>query len=299
MEQRIVSEILKKNEPFLSRHLVLSRTVLDKLHQHGLLADYMRRKILLHPADRQVELLIRTMENRGLASLRKLLEVLKDTGHGYLVDVILDTDAIPVTDIRPDTSKPARSGREHYDAVRPTRSVHAQRGPGPLASLNTILRMRKEQEQTTTRGALLPRTLLSDSVVHGYSGGSPGRAVLPGDYGVGPSYHQQPSAAHVSSKDVVPSTLYNLGKMFNHQQKENEQALVVLRQEEMAIKQLMEQNARDQQKVRRKQFSMSDLSKRLADINARANEIYEPAPDPNMTRYRLAQLSQIPWSVDQ
>ena len=87
-------------------------------------------------------------------------------------------------------------------------------------------------------------------------------------------------------------------QVFNHQQKETEQAMVVLRQEEMAIKQLMEQNARDQQKVRRKQYTMSDLSKKLADINARASEMYEPAPHPHIGRYRLAQLNQIPWSVD-
>lgn len=86
--------------------------------------------------------------------------------------------------------------------------------------------------------------------------------------------------------------------MFKNQQKDNEQALVILRQEEMAIKQLMEQNARDQQKVRRKQYAIDDMSKRLSDINARASDMYEPAPDPNIGRYRLAQLNQIPWSVD-
>lgn len=74
---------------------------------------------------------------------------------------------------------------------------------------------------------------------------------------------------------------------------------MVLRQEEMAIKQLMEQNARDQQKVRRKQYTMTDLSKKLADINSKATEMYEPAPHPHIGRYRLAQLNQIPWSVDQ
>ena len=96
--------------------------------------------------------------------------------------------------------------------------------------------------------------------------------------------------------DFRPFCFYR--QVFNHQQKESEQAMVVLRQEEMAIKQLMEQNARDQQKVRRKQYTMSDLSKKLADINARASEMYEPAPHPHIGRYRLAQLNQIPWSVD-
>ena len=47
MDTRIVREILKKNEQFLRRHLVLSRTVLDKLHQQGLIADITRRKIMV------------------------------------------------------------------------------------------------------------------------------------------------------------------------------------------------------------------------------------------------------------
>ncbi|XP_076454076.1 uncharacterized protein LOC143289106 [Babylonia areolata] len=281
MESKVVSEILKKNEPLLSRHLVLSRTVLDKLYEHGLLVDYMRRKIMMHPADRQVELLLRTIEQRGLSSLRKFLEVLKETGHGYLVDAILDTEAIPVSDLHaPNSTGPG----EDYGNPGP---ANHRSGPGHMASLNSLLRMRQEQEQTTSRGGVLPRTMLTDPVAVGYPGGA------------GPihPYHSPPS--YPTNKEIVPSTLYNLEQVFNKQQKENEQAMVVLRQEELAIKQLMEQNARDQQKVRRKQFTVNDISKRLADINARASEIYDPTPHPSMSRYRLAQLNQIPWSTDQ
>jgi hypothetical protein len=57
----------------------------------------------MYPTYKQVPLLLESLENQGLPSLRKFLMVLKDTGHGYLVDTILDTEAIPVSDIRPDT----------------------------------------------------------------------------------------------------------------------------------------------------------------------------------------------------
>lgn len=40
-------EILKKNEDVLKRHLILSKTVLDKLHSNGLITDVIRRKILV------------------------------------------------------------------------------------------------------------------------------------------------------------------------------------------------------------------------------------------------------------
>lgn len=47
MEASIVREILKKNEDVLKRHLILSKTVLDKLHSNGLITDVIRRKILV------------------------------------------------------------------------------------------------------------------------------------------------------------------------------------------------------------------------------------------------------------
>lgn len=280
-------EILRKNESFLRRHLVLSKTVLDKLHDKGLITDIIRRKILMYPHNKQVPLLLESLENQGLPSLRKFLVVLKDTGHGYLVDTILDTEAIPVGDVRPDTTNPRAGAGVDYVLPRPVYTVHSPRktipaGTGNMASLGSLLRMRKEQE-TETRGTLVPRTLLSDPMMTGYAG-----------------YDQlQPSTLQPPARrEDVPGTLYNLGQVFNSQQKINEEALVVLRQEEMAIKQLMEQNARDQQKVRRKQFATDDMKRKLSDINARASEMYEPAPHPSMGRYRLAQLNQIPWSVD-
>ena len=59
----------------------------------------------MYPAYKQVPLLLESLENRGLPSLRKFLEVLKETGHSYLVETILDTEAIPVHDVRPDTTQ--------------------------------------------------------------------------------------------------------------------------------------------------------------------------------------------------
>ena len=47
MEARIVNEILGKNEHLLKRHLVLSKTVLEKLSQNGLLTEVIRKKILV------------------------------------------------------------------------------------------------------------------------------------------------------------------------------------------------------------------------------------------------------------
>lgn len=72
----------------------------------------------------------------------------------------------------------------------------------------------------------------------------------------------------------------------------------MLRQEEVAIRQLMEQNARDQGIIRRKQTAVQDIAARLRDIDSRAKIVYEPSPDPNIGRYRLAQLNRIPWSMN-
>ena len=58
----------------------------------------------MYPTHRQVPLLLECMQGQGLASLRKLLGVLKDTGHSYLADTLLDTEAIPISDVRPETT---------------------------------------------------------------------------------------------------------------------------------------------------------------------------------------------------
>lgn len=45
MENRIVSNVLQKNSDFLSRHLVLSPTVLEKLQENGLISEYVKRQL--------------------------------------------------------------------------------------------------------------------------------------------------------------------------------------------------------------------------------------------------------------
>ncbi|RUS80326.1 hypothetical protein EGW08_011927 [Elysia chlorotica] len=184
VECYMVRAILRQNEFLLRRHLVLSSTVLDKMRASGVITDVLRRRIVGAPAVRQVEILLESLEDRGLHSLQKFLEVLKSTGHSWMVDVILDTDV---------------------------------------------------------------------------------------------------AAA---------------GQTFAEQESQNQQALSVLRQEAVAIRQLLEQNARDEANVRRKQAAVSDITSRLRDIHHRAREVCQPAPHPNIGRYRLAQLNQIPWSID-
>uniref|UniRef100_A0A0B7A090 CARD domain-containing protein n=1 Tax=Arion vulgaris TaxID=1028688 RepID=A0A0B7A090_9EUPU len=91
-ENHIVQTIIAQNEFLLRRHLVLSRSVLDQMKTSGLITDVTRRKILMEPAHRQVPTLLKSLEHKGLLSLRKFLDVLRNTGHGWMVDNILDTD---------------------------------------------------------------------------------------------------------------------------------------------------------------------------------------------------------------
>ncbi|XP_025079172.1 uncharacterized protein LOC112555150 [Pomacea canaliculata] len=293
MEASIVREILKKNEDFLKRHLILSKTVLDKLHSNGLITDVIRRKILVYPGYKQVPLLLESMDYQGLHSLRKFIGVLRETGHRYLADLILDTEAIPVADLRPGTASYSGSSfTDDMGLTRPTRTVHSPvRGHKAVVSLGQLLRQREERD-VAPRGAVVPRTLLSHPLTS-----APYAVTDDAAYTWAPRAPRAQTHV-VSRKEDIPSTLYGLGQVFTAQLQDNEQAMKVLRQEEMAIKQLLEQNARDQQKVRRKQYAIDDINKRLKDIGARASDMYDPAPDPNIGRYRLAQLNQIPWSVD-
>ncbi|CAL1544606.1 unnamed protein product [Lymnaea stagnalis] len=305
----IVRAILRQNEFLLRRHLVLSKTVLDNLKSNGLITDVTRRKILLEPAHKQVPVLIGCLENRGITSLKKFLEVLRSTGHGWIVDHILDTDVSAgagrgksMDDIghRYRASHTRQQNlandyfsnrRNKYDLQRSDnrKSLTAYSGGYENGmSLGSLLKAREpvDEPELAARGTIHARTLLADSMT---MAGQAGR--LPGL----PSHHPVPFPR---VREEIPLTLYGLNQAFSDQDQHNQQAMSVLRQEEIAIRQLMEQNARDQGNVRRKQAAVQDIVGRLKEIHNRAKDVYEPSPHPNIGRYRLAQLNQIPWSID-
>ncbi|KAK6962852.1 hypothetical protein BgiMline_032971 [Biomphalaria glabrata] len=312
-EVQIVRAILRQNEFFLRRHLILSKTVLDKLKDNNLITDISRRKILLEPAHRQVPVLINCLENRGIQSLRKFLDVLRETGHGWIVEQLLDTDislggkARSKDDIgyrdrhQPTYSRPNAQTTDYFSTKRTRfetlrednrRSLTAGQESG--LSLSTLLKLREpvDEAEAVPRGVIHARTMLADPIAQGYP---PHPALLPG---LGLPQYTQPPVMFPRSKDEIPMTLFGLNQAFSDQDQKNQQALSVLRQEEVAIKQLMEQNLRDQGNVRRKQAAVHDIVNRLKDIHNRAKDVYEPSPQPNISRYRLAQLNQIPWSID-
>lgn len=163
----------------------------------------------MYPAHKQVPLLLESMNNCGLASLRKFLEVLRETGHRYLADLILDTEAIPVADVRPGSTSYANPLQSNRFAdslhLHSTHTSHSPvRGHGSVVSLGHLLR-RREDRETAPRGAVIPRTLLTDPVTVGYQGPAGGM-----DFGwkggavIAPQYAAR-------SKEDVPGTLYNLG----------------------------------------------------------------------------------------
>lgn len=308
----IVRTILRQNEVLLRRHLVLSKTVLDQLKSNGLITDVTRRKILLEPAHKQVPVLIGCLENRGISSLRKFLDVLRSTGHGWIVDHILDTDVSvgagrgrSTDDIghryntsytRPQNLASAYFSNRRNNKYDPQRSDNRKSltayntgGYEPAGlSLGSLLKARDavDEPEPTARGTIHARTLLTDPVMMSAQVGR-----LPGL----PSHHPIP---FLRGREEIPLTLYGLNQAFSDQDQHNQQAMSVLRQEEIAIRQLMEQNARDQNNVRRKQAAVQDIVGRLKEIHNRAKDVYEPSPHPNIGRYRLAQLNQIPWSID-
>ncbi|KAH9509445.1 hypothetical protein Btru_045905 [Bulinus truncatus] len=313
-EVYIVRAILRQNEFLLRRHLILSRTVLDKLKANSLITDVTRRKILLEPAHKQVKVLINSLENRGIQSLRKFMQVLKETGHGWIAEQLLDTDVtlggkgrstddisyrdrhhLNYTRPHPQTTDYFSNRRDRADTVRGdnrksfTTGLSLSDRPENGLSLAALLKLREpaEEPEAAARGVIHARTLFTDPIAQGYP---PQPATLPN--------YSRPAVAFPRSREEIPLTLYGLNQAFSDQDQKNQQALSVLRQEEVAIRQLMEQNMRDQGNVRRKQAAVQDIVGRLKDIHNRAKDVYEPSPHPNIGRYRLAQLNQIPWSID-
>lgn len=148
------------------------------------------------------------MDYQGLHSLRKFIGVLRETGHRYLADLILDTEAIPVADLRPGTA--SYSGSSFTDDVgltRPTRTVHSPvRGHKAVVSLGQLLRQRDERD-VAPRGAVVPRTLLSHPLTS-----APYAVTDDAAYTWAPRAPRAQTHV-VSRKEDIPSTLYGLGQV--------------------------------------------------------------------------------------
>ncbi|ESO98881.1 hypothetical protein LOTGIDRAFT_231230 [Lottia gigantea] len=298
LEPRLARGILKKNEAFLRRHLVLSRSVLEKLVDVGLIGDVMKRRILHMDAMVQVAELIRLLDDRGLGTLHKFLQVLRETGSGWIADVLLDTDAIEYEDLtsRDEQFDPVdhyenrlnrynHGALKRYDsaddlAMAPTKKYGpwTARAPSPdssfrrsKVSLHDVLNS-KNNGYPDVRGQVRPGFFLANSGISGALSG--GR-----------------------STNEVPKVINNLESHFRQQTNTNEVALSSLKQEEMAIRELMDQNRNEQQKVRKNQYTLMDINQKLKDVNIRTNEIYDPTENAAVSSYRLNQLNQIPWAT--
>ncbi|XP_012942302.1 uncharacterized protein LOC101848063 [Aplysia californica] len=315
-EVGVVRAILRQKEFLLRRHLVLSRTVLDQLKENGILTEFVRRKIALEPVHKQVPVLLSALENRGLASFRKFLDVLRQTGHSWLVEQLLDTDVtmkrFSFDDIAHRKDEDSRYTRPHartsggggvtgrrrgldsYFRQTVTAGVPSVGGVDRLSgegtTLASLLKAKEPPDpQTEPRGIIHARPFITEQgydphfgprMPAGYTQG--GQTILPFPRGT----------------EDISRTLYGLNQAFADQEQKHQHAMSVLRQEETAIRQLMEQNARNQGQVRQKMGVVKDISDRLRDINVRATDVYKPSPNPNIGQYRLNQLNQIPWSID-
>ncbi|XP_050417965.1 uncharacterized protein LOC126831485 [Patella vulgata] len=295
LEPRLTKGILKKNQAFLRRHLVLSRSVLDQLVDAGLIGDVMKRRILHMDANSQVPEVIRLLDDRGLGTLRKFLKVLRDTGSGWIADVLLDTDAIEYEELQREEGFDPREHYENrlvrynhgamkrYDSADDLTERHQPRNYGsytarapspdsiryPRVPLYDLLNS-KRKIQSDIKGRIRPGFFLS--------GGA------------------DPMTYRGNQTDEVPKILTGLEGHFKSQTDDNEVALSSLKQEEMAIRELMDQNRREQQKVRKNQYTLMDIGQKLKEVNIRTNEIHDPAKNAAVSTYRLSQLNQIPWA---
>ncbi|XP_041358999.1 uncharacterized protein LOC121375550 isoform X2 [Gigantopelta aegis] len=296
MEQRIVKNILKKNAEFLTRHLVLSPSVLDKMHTAGIISDVARKQIIFQVQRKQVPMLLQNLEGHGLVTIRKFLEVLRETGHSWLVGTILDTEAMSYEDVTPHNTRrePQISSGRHPGLLTPDWNKRpaavqlgnyvppldykpAQATSPTYVSLGKLLddRQKLQDQPKPARGQLQPKVILEDVMNK-------------------PLQFTKANEASTFEEDV-PTSLVNLQGYFKGQCVTNEQTLSVLKQEEVAIRELLEQNIRDQAKLRRNQHALGDIASRLEEIHVKAGDVYNPTTHAQLSRYRLAQLNQIPW----
>lgn len=225
-------------------------------------------------------LLIVCLKARGLETFRKFLDVLRATFHGWIADDIL----------------------EEYVDVKETSLVRRETVP-----VKDIINNSKSRDDKS-RDKSHPPYLKPNSAPH-YS--------TPMYYFYHPGFFPHPNSSWVRSAGSarldlrhrysrrdsispiaqVPENLRELQRTLDNEATIARKSLTVLRQEEVTIKALLQQNMREQQDTLAKQEALINANKKIKEISDSTSKIFKPEMVVQQTRKRISALQRVPWNI--
>lgn len=244
-----------------------------------------------------------SMRARGLISFINFLQVLQDTSHGWLADDIYGTSVISENDIN--------SGEKGSMPLR----IYIQKYYSdilPIATENEPNERNREKVTPVRHRCFLypafpvmyadPRAIGDRQDVEGhrdadrrpafiYTHRRPKRLNNLDDPDDIQDCHQDPPFQHAAGQ------LKSIEQAFERESASTDQSMTLLKQEELTIRTLLQQNVQEQQELVHKKEVLSDLEQKLKEINIRANNMYTE-PTEELSRARIRHLKRIPHRYD-
>jgi hypothetical protein len=204
------------------------------------------------------------LRRRGIRTLAKFLFILKESLDGWIADRILSTDLrvfgryIPADD---------RTLADYIIRVcgPPT--------PEPKVDL-PAQQTTKPPEQYNTKRPETPRQQPRNE-----------ERVI---------YFLPPKPTQIAE---IPGQVEHLHHMFEGRRQQISDTLSILKQEEHAIKNILQKNVSEQRHLSKNQQAIHDISRRLQSIHHEAGQLLKPAPTDVIVRNRLDYLHDVPWNV--
>ncbi|XP_052057505.1 uncharacterized protein LOC127698190 [Mytilus californianus] len=258
-EDKIVNAVIDKNEGFLKRHMVLSSSIVGKLRTTGVLNDVANVRMKGESNESQVHILLSVLRRSGMRVFRKFIEVLRTSMDSWVADVILDTNV----------AETALMGKKY----------------------TLIDHINKEDYYEDTASTEYKALDIIPYNIPQISDKYPSKRTI--------SNLSEKMAAIKSMNprghDLVSSNqLQRMTTMFDSERQTQEATLAVLRQEENAIRELLDQNIKEQTQIRRNQRSLYEIDKKLKQISLETSQLSSPLPRSNRARERLMHIQRIP-----
>lgn len=106
-------------------------------------------------------------------------------------------------------------------------------------------------------------------------------------------FHTLPQPTKIAE---VPGQVQNLHRVFEERRLQIGSTLSILKQEEQAIKDILEKNVNEQRHLNKNQQAIYDISRRLQSIHHEAGQLLKSAPSGVIVRNRLDYLHGVPWN---
>ena len=235
-------------------------------------------------------MLFDTLKARGVSEFIDFLHMLRETSHGWLADELYEMQVNAANVDQPGVStsvtlkefinnleenaeknRKNRSGEYHY----PFGYLMYPGIPFVYPVPGSMLAGQAERGNRNSFQAYMPRKHNDRQPPVGY----------PDDM---PRLENQPSLENASKQ------LRSLGELYEREGVSTDQSMTLLKQEELELRTLLENNVQEQQILLNKKEAISDLEERMKEINLRASLLHTEETD-KLSRARLRHLKRVPF----